>query len=115
MVVTTFTPEDDAAMGLGGPAGGDLYWATRMGYRSSSSHREREATGAGRLIAGHGFPPDEPDMRTVFCAVGPGLGEGVRGGAIRITAVAPTISDYLGVFPPLDAVGQSILDQLTTR
>ncbi len=58
VVLGTFTLQSDPDMGPGGPTGGDLYWGTRPGYRSSSAHVDAEAVGPGRLTAGHGFPPD---------------------------------------------------------
>ncbi len=112
MVVTrTFTPEEyQSRFGIGGPAGGDLYWATAPGYRSSWV-RTGSAVEPVSIWAGHGFPPDEPDMHTVFCGVGPGLEPG-RFPAVGLNVVAPTVAEYVGLPAPRDATGRSALDAM---
>ncbi len=112
VVVRTFIPEDHPEMGIGGAAGGDLYWGTAPGYRSVGILQGEGATIPGRLTAGHGFPPDEPDMYTVFCGLGPGLAGGIRIGPVRTTVVAPTLADYVGMPAPADAVATSVLGQM---
>jgi hypothetical protein len=114
VVVRTFTAVEHPAMGLGGAAGGDLYWATAPGYRSGPGHRAPVAAGPDRLAAGHGFPPDEPDMHTVFCALGKGFTPR-RIPGVRTTVVAPTVAEYTGIPSPLDATGSSVLRALQGR
>jgi beta-lactamase class A len=111
IVPRIFTPDAHPEMGIGGPSGGDVYWGTAPGIRSSSSLRGAGILAPGFLTAGHGFPPDEPDMFTVFCALGGGAGafEPRRIPAVRTTVVAPTVADYTGIPTPPDAVGSSVL------
>lgn len=111
VVTRTFTPAEHPEMGLGGPAGGDLYWATAPGYRSGTGHRASMAAGPAPLAAGHGFPPDEPDMHTAFCALGAGFAPR-RIPGVSATAVAPTVAEYVGSPPPADATGRSVLPEL---
>jgi beta-lactamase class A len=103
-----FTPDADPELGIGGPSGGDVYWGTAPGIRSSSSVRAAGVLTPGTLTAGHGFPPDEPDMFTVFCALGGGFEAG-RIPAVRTTVVAPTVAEYAGIPTPPDAVAGSVL------
>jgi predicted AlkP superfamily phosphohydrolase/phosphomutase len=114
VVPRTFTPEESPELGIGGPAGGDVYWATAPTYRSSSGLRGEAPAVAVPVTAGHGFPPDEPDMFTVFCGMGPGLAGGVRVGSVRTTVVAPTVAEYTGIPAPADATGASILARMMT-
>jgi len=115
VVTRTFTPGEHPGMGLGGAAGGDVYWGTAPGYRAGAGLRGEGATMAAGLTAGHGFPPDEPDMFTVFCGVGPGLAPGTRVGPVPTTVVAPTLAEYTGIPTPADAVGVSVLPQMRGR
>jgi hypothetical protein len=110
VVIRTFTPDEAPEMGLGGPAGGDLYWATAEGYRWTWRYTGPAASEAS-IWGAHGFPPDEPDMHTVFCAAGSGFPAG-RFPAVRLTVVAPTVADYVGLPTPRDAVGVSVLSSM---
>ncbi len=108
VVPRTFTPEEHRSrFGIGGSSGGDLYWATAPGYRSSWV-RSGSAVEPVSIWAGHGFPPDEPDMYTVFCGAGPGLEPG-RFPAVGLDVVAPTVAEYVGLPAPRDATGSSVL------
>lgn len=111
VVTRTFTPGEHPDLGIGGPAGGDLYWATAPGYRSGSGHRAPGAAGLAPLAAGHGFPPDEPDMHTAFCALGNGFSPG-RIQGVQTTVVAATVAEYAGIPVPADATGRSVLPEL---
>jgi hypothetical protein len=108
VVTRTFRPHEHPEMGLGGSGGGDLYWGTAPGYHSGGGARAETAAGPARMRAGHGFPPDEPDMFTAFCGLGEGLGRG-RIPGVRTTAVAPTVAEYVGIPAPADAIGSSVL------
>ncbi|CAN5647551.1 hypothetical protein BH23GEM11_BH23GEM11_06360 [soil metagenome] len=115
VVTRTLTPETDPEFGIGGPTGGDVYWGTALGYRASSSIQGsggpvRETT----LTAGHGFAPDEPDMYTVFCALGGGFQAG-RIPSVPTTVVAPTVAEWAGIPRPADAVGVSVLEAMLGR
>ena len=108
IVTRVFTAATHPEMGLGGPSGGDVYWGTAPGIRSSNSLRGSGVLAPGSISAGHGFPPDEPNMFTAFCALGGGFEAG-RIPAVRTTVVAPTVAEYIGIPTPPDAVGASVL------
>lgn len=108
IVRRVFTPDAHPEMGIGGASGGDVYWGPAPGIRSSSSLRGAGILTPGFLTAGHGFPPDEPDMYTAFCALGEDFVAG-RIPAVRTTVVAPTVAEYAGIPSPPDAVASSVL------
>lgn len=113
VVVRTLTPDEAPERGLGGAAGGDLYWATAPGVRWSW-RRDGPAVRPAGIWGSHGFPPDEPDMHTVFCGTGPGL-PGGRFPAVPTTVVAPTVAEYVGLPVPGEAVRGSVLDAAAGR
>jgi predicted AlkP superfamily phosphohydrolase/phosphomutase len=43
VVTRTFTPGEHPEMGLGGAAGGDVYWGTAHGYRAGAGLQDRQA------------------------------------------------------------------------
>ncbi|TVR64683.1 MAG: hypothetical protein EA422_05925 [Gemmatimonadales bacterium] len=109
VVTRTFTPEENPEFGLGGPAGGDLYFATAPGYRWSWRHWGEPVEEAG-IWGSHGFPPDEPDMFTVFCVEGSDFAP-TRLPWRPTTVMAPTMAEAVGLPAPRDAVDASILDE----
>ncbi|MFO7261080.1 MAG: alkaline phosphatase family protein [bacterium] len=113
VVTRVYRPDEHPELGIGGPAGGDLYFATAPGVRWSFEASGPAVSEAG-IDAGHGFPPEEPDMWTAFCAEGAAFGRR-RIGAVRTTAVAPTVAEWLGIPAPADAVGRSVLGELLGR
>jgi hypothetical protein len=110
VVTRIYRAADHPELGLGGPAGGDLYFETAEGVRWSISVRGAPIMAAGPG-AGHGFPSTSEDMWTAFCAAGPDITAG-RFERARLTDAAPTISEWLGIEPPRDATGESRLDEL---
>lgn len=110
VVTGAYTPEDFPELGMGGPTGGDVYWSlapfTRPSWGLTGPVFEEAA-----VDAGHGFLPTEPDMYTVFCAVGPTLAP-VRVEPVFLTVVAPTVAEWVGLSAPRDAVGESVLGKL---
>ncbi|MGH7665245.1 MAG: alkaline phosphatase family protein [Gemmatimonadaceae bacterium] len=98
------------SLGIGGAAGGDLYYELAPGYYPSSA-TSGPLTESTAPDAGHGFPSTAPDMRTVFCALGSSFAPR-RTGTTRTIDVAPTVSDWLGVPAPLHSRGRSILPAL---
>lgn len=112
-VTAVYTPETHPNLGLGGAAGGDIYWGVRRGFRSSSSlHGDIVQSAA--LRSGHGFPSTDADMRTVFCAHGADFPTG-RIQGVRTIDIAPTLSNYLNMAVPRDAQGASVLEDLQRR
>lgn len=109
-VTAVYTPEAHPDLGLGGAAGGDVYWGVKRGFRSSSSLRG-EIVQKAALRSGHGFPSTDADMRTVFCAYGADFPAGTIQG-VRTIDIAPTLADYLNMAVPRDAQGASVLEDL---
>ena len=111
VVTEIYTPEGHPGLGLGGPAGGDVYWGLTDGFRSSSSIRGDSVTESSDLRTGHGFPSIDPDMYTAFCAHGGGFSQG-RIEGVRTIDIAPTVAEFLGIDGPQDAKGESVLRKL---
>lgn len=86
-----------AHFGIGGPAGGDVYYEVAQGFGWT-----REAGGpvyddARRAVGAHGFPSTAADMHTVSCEWSPTV-SGVRRDRIAtLTEVAPAVKGWLGV------------------
>jgi len=99
-------------LGIGGPAGGDVYWKEQFGYRGSRFLTDDGAFSKASLGAGHGFDSREPDMHTAFCAYGEAFPAG-RIQGVRTIDVVPTISDFLGVPAPAHHTGTTVLAPLT--
>ena len=102
-----FTPEQHGAQyGIGGPAGGDLYFDLAPGYAASP-----RTTGA--LIETfkprgvHGFLPAREDMQAICILAGPGVAPASRWPRIRSVDVAPLIADLLGIAPAAGTQGVS--------
>ena len=58
----------------------------------------------------HGYEPDDPDMRGIFYAEGPGVPAGKRLNAVRGIDVVPTICALLNIPPPPHADGKNLLN-----
>ncbi|MEX2526608.1 MAG: alkaline phosphatase family protein [Gemmatimonadota bacterium] len=110
VVTGTYVPEDFPELGMGGPTGGDVYWSLAP-FTRPSWELTGPVLGEAAVDAGHGFLPTEPDMFTVFCAVATTLAPR-RIGPVHLTAVAPTVAEWVGVSAPGDAVGESVLGRL---
>lgn len=111
-VVTRIWRTDDssaAALGIGGPVGGDLYFELARGYYYSRQFTGSVVSDAGAQ-AGHGFPSTAPDMHTSLCGWGDSFMP-VRTGAARIVDAAPTVADWLRIEPPPQSVGTSRLSE----
>jgi hypothetical protein len=113
IVTRVWRAAEHDSLGLGGPAGGDLYYDLADGFAYSWSAggpvaSDRPPGGA------HGFPSVRPEMRTVLCAAGAGITPR-RIGTARTIDVAPTVAEWLGMRPPAQAVGRSLLEALTGR
>lgn len=102
---------DHPELGVGGPAGGDVYWRESFGYRGSRFLTEDGAFARTRLGAGHGFDSREPDMHTAFCAYGGDFLPG-RIPGVKSIDVAPTVADFLGIPAPKNHTGTTVLAPL---
>jgi predicted AlkP superfamily phosphohydrolase/phosphomutase len=110
VVTTVYRPSTHPDLGLGGPVGGDLYYGTAPGVRWTGAPTGSPLS-PGSISAGHGFPSTDRDMRTAFCATGERVAAR-RFGAVRSVDVAPTVSEWIGVESPRDAVGRSAWPQV---
>ncbi|MCH8568775.1 MAG: alkaline phosphatase family protein [Balneolales bacterium] len=95
-------------LGLGGPAGGDIYWNIAEGYRTTGFMRSSDVTAEARLWSTHGYDSTDPDMYTAFCAYGPSF-PAFRFQSVKTIDIAPTAGEYVGFGKPADASGQSVL------
>ena len=57
----------------------------------------------------HGYLPENPEMRSSFFLVGPGVQHGVSLGTIDMRDIAPTLGEFLGF--SLDTKGHSLVRQ----
>ncbi|HST62291.1 MAG TPA: alkaline phosphatase family protein, partial [Longimicrobium sp.] len=110
IVTRTWRAAEHDSLGIGGPAGGDLYYELAPGYTWTAS-AAGPLTQSAPPSAGHGFPSVSVDMRTALCAEGAGF-RPLRTGPARTIDAAPTVSAWLGIAPPPHAVGRSLLPEL---
>lgn len=101
IVRNVYRPEDMPALGLGGPAGGDLYLELAPGYYPSNRISDRIVSRTNSPIGDgvHGFLPTRRKMHAIFYA----YGQGVKAGpipAMQQIDVAPTAATLLGITPP---------------
>jgi hypothetical protein len=105
-----FTPEQDGARyGIGGPAGGDLYFDLAPGYQASGRVEPELITKLDGARGVHGFLPSREDMLAICILTGPKARAGARWPRMRIIDVAPLVADLLGIQPPATARGRSPL------
>jgi hypothetical protein len=101
-----FTPgQDGERFGIGGPAGGDLYFDFAPGYGPAAREGGREAKARGV----HGFLPTRRDMQAICIAAGPRIPRGVLWPELRIIDIAPMIAELLGFQAPPTFRGRSPL------
>jgi hypothetical protein len=110
VVTETWRVTGADSLGRGGPVGGQLYYGTAAGYVWSREARG-EPAGPARSGADHGFPSVAPDMHTILCAAADSI-PAHRIGPARTIDAAPTVSAWLGMPPPRDARGRSLLDRM---
>jgi hypothetical protein len=104
-------PAADDSLGIGGPAGGELYWDLAEGWRATGEPRGK-VLDDDRVFGGHhGFTSTDVDMRTALCLWAPGVSPR-RIATGRVIDVMPTALDWLGAAPPKDATGKSLLSAL---
>jgi len=102
------------SLGLGGPAGGDLYFGTAPGFYQNAAARGAVESPMSFPMGEHGFPSTDRDMQPAFCMVGASAVPR-RFGMVRTIDIAPTITDWLGIAPPADARGRSVLSETRAR
>ncbi len=100
------TVEGDS-LGIGGPGGGDLYWSLAPGYYWSPVATGPAVVPLPFPQGEHGFPSIDRDMHPALCILG---GDRPRRiGEVRSIDIAPSVAEWLGIAPPGDARGRSVL------
>jgi predicted AlkP superfamily phosphohydrolase/phosphomutase len=103
-----FRPEEyQEKLGIGGPAGGDLYFELAPGYYTAERVTGDVVTPLKVPDGHHGFLSTRTEMLASFIARGPRLPRGAQIATIRSIDVAPLVADLLGISPPAQARGRS--------
>ncbi len=103
-----FTPEHDGAKyGIGGPAGGDLYFDLAPGYAASGRPNPAIFDANTKPRGVHGFLPTRSDMLAICILRGPRIKPATKWPQLRSIQIAPLISDLLGIAPPPNAKAPS--------
>ena len=111
LIEQVFLASEHPELGLGGPAGGDVYWAERKHYRSSRTTRGSDYSAVTSPLGWHSLASTNPQMQTVTCAYGSGFAP-KRVPAARLIDIAPTVSEYLNISAPPHSQGRSLLRQM---
>jgi predicted AlkP superfamily phosphohydrolase/phosphomutase len=117
IVTKVFRPEEAVGMGLGGPAGGDLYLDFAPGYYPSNRLGTPLVTRAeGGFAAGvHGFWPQRSSMQGIFFLGGSGVPRNGGIPGMRAIDVAPTLMRLMGWPRPPQAQGLQVADAILPR
>lgn len=105
-----FIADEHPELGIGGAAGGDIYWQEVPGYRSSSA-RSGDMVSDIAPMGWHSLASTDPAMYTVTCAYGGDFAPR-RSEPSQLIDVAPTVADYLNIPPPAHSQGRSLLPVL---
>lgn len=112
VVERIYIADEHPELGLGGAAGGDVYWETARGYSPSRQMKaDSPVNPDARIFAGHSHASTSPDMYTATCAFGQHF-PARRIPASQLIDIAPTIADYLEIPAPIHARGQSLYPEL---
>jgi predicted AlkP superfamily pyrophosphatase or phosphodiesterase len=100
-------PSENGAMG-------DLMLFSKAGYWFSDRHDGPPVmdTMPGTTVGTHGYPSDDRGMDAMFIAWGYGIRKGVRLDTVRITDLAPTMAEMLGIRMP-DVEGRPLREIMT--
>ena len=114
IVTRIFRREEDSGLGIGGPAGGDLYLDLAAGYTASSALSDDVVRKAASPIGigVHGFYPQRSKMQTVWFVAGPGVAAGKEIGGMRLIDIAPTLNYLMGIPSPRNVQGHVIAEAL---
>lgn len=111
LIEQVFLASEHPELGLGGAAGGDVYWAERKGYRSSRTTQGNAYSAEASPLGWHSLASTNPQMQTVTCVYGHGFTP-KRVPAARLIDIAPTVSEYLSIPAPAHSQGRSLLRQM---
>ncbi len=111
IVTAFFDPATTGLLQPGGESTGDLFLDFAPGYYPSSSSSPSKAGVVERTKPSgeHVFVPTRRDMLAIFAAYGPRIPKGVNLGRVHAIDVTPTILDLLGIEPPPDLPGKSMI------
>jgi predicted AlkP superfamily phosphohydrolase/phosphomutase len=110
IVTAFFEPALSGLLQPGGESTGDLFLDFAPGYYPSTSSSISGVVVERTDPSGeHVFVPTRRDMLAIFAAYGPRIPKGVNLGRIQAIDVAPTILDLLGIEPPADLPGKSLV------
>jgi predicted AlkP superfamily phosphohydrolase/phosphomutase len=111
-----FRPEEHGErLGIGGPAGADLYYELAPGYATSERRANQVVTKKRAPVGDHGYLPTRDEMLASFIARGPRLPRGKKLPTIRSIDVASLVSDLLKINPPAQNQGKSPLPRLARQ
>jgi len=105
-----FRPEQDgneSRLGIGGPAGSDIYFDLAPAYGVSEKNAGQLVTTRRAPSGDHGFLPTRDDMLATFTARGPKFARGTTIPKIHAIDVAAVICQLLGIAPPAQSQGTS--------
>jgi hypothetical protein len=102
------------SLGLGGAAGGDVYYDVAPGYYWNGSVSGDLTEPYAGPLAGHGYPSVSPEMHTVLCLAGDGVSPR-RIGEARNADASLVTADWLGIPHPANATGTSPFARLMGR
>jgi hypothetical protein len=101
---------DGEAMGIGGPAGGDLYIDLAPGYDFDPRIGNGALITESEPYGNHGANPEQLSMRTLMVFNGPGIRAGRRLLDVRLIDFAPTLAWLLHLPQPKDATGRVLYE-----
>ena len=110
VVTAVFRPDQLSALGLDGPAGGDLCYELAPGYYEDDRGfdaivtPDRSRIGSGQ----HGYFPFRTTMQAIWFLAGPGVKSGVTIPAVRQVEIAPTLLRLVGIAPPAGIEGHVV-------
>lgn len=114
IVTAVLRPDRTVGLGIGGPAGGDLYLELAYGYYPYN----RVTSGAVAKIpipigsGEHGYLPLRRKMQAIFYAGGGPMPRGIAVSGVRQIDIAPTLARLVGLPAPRDAYGHVIGEML---
>jgi predicted AlkP superfamily phosphohydrolase/phosphomutase len=102
-----------AELGIGGPAGGDIYVELIAGYDFDPRTAPNPVVTEVEPYGTHGANPEQSSMRTLMIFSGPGVVAGHRLQDVRIIDFAPTLSAALDFPAPKNAFGRVLHEVFT--
>ncbi|MBI4444296.1 MAG: alkaline phosphatase family protein [Acidobacteria bacterium] len=107
--VVTPDSREGVEFGAGSERSADLFFDVERPYNCSSLLSAPAIAAASAPYGAHGFHPDQPDMLALMVLRGPGIRWIHPKQPIAHVDIAPTVSQWLGIKPPLHATGKSLV------